>query len=319
VRDIYQALTDRMLDQLEKGRVPWQQPWKSLWPQNLMTKKPYRGVNALVTALSGYESPYWLTFKQALDLGGAVIKGEKATPIIFWKSLEPQEGAEVRKEGSQEPQPERFVVRYSNLFNIEQTEGIEPPKEATKEDFAPIEAAQKIVDSAKLCPIRHGGGEAYWHIFEDYIQMPVPEHFRCPESYYHTLFHEMGHATGHATRLDREASRTPLSMKSPLYAKEELLAELTACFLSNQVGTMKNVMFNNATAYVQHWLKILQNDKHLVVSAASHAQKATAFILGEKEDVTQTQEPVPKVAVEIPTVAFSKEEVVTLTQQGVRP
>jgi antirestriction protein ArdC len=297
VKDIYEALTDRMLAQLERGVVPWQRPWRCIGHQNLISRKPYQGINALVTGISPYDSPYWLSFKQALDLGGAVKKGERHTPIIFWKPLDRSAAGEETQEEVQESprRRSRSVVRYRNVFNLEQTEGIEPPKEEQHLQFEPIKAAKTIVEKANLCPIQHGGNEAGWAPALDIIVMPGPGQFKSSESYYHTLFHEMAHATGHAQRLNRPGCQGKWAFGTPVYAKEELIAEMSACFLSNQAGTMKNIIFGNAAAYTANWLKVLREDKRIIVSVASQAQKAVSYINGEDLDLHQSPEPAERI------------------------
>lgn len=296
-RDIYQSITDRFIEQLKRGTVPWQQPWMS-GVQNIISRKPYRGINALVLGMSDRTSPFWLTFKQALDLGGHVKKGEKSLPVIYYKILEKRDNTgnlKVREDGRPERVP---FIRWANVFNLDQTEGIKAPKiTAAQTASEPLENAEAIVNEANLCPVKHGGFAALYSPSEDVIRMPAPSTFRTQESYYQTLFHEMTHATGHQSRLDREGITEPVKFGSERYSREELIAELGSAFLANEAGILNNVQFENSAAYLDAWIKKLENDPRMIVSAASQAQRSTDFILGvelkEAQDESQIS-PTPK-------------------------
>jgi antirestriction protein ArdC len=155
-RDIHEAITERFIEQLKRGTVPWQKPWFAV--QNIVSRKPYRGINALLLGSTDYRSPFWISFKQALDLGGHVKKGEKSTPVIYYKILEKRDetgNMVVREDG----RPARIpFVRWANVFNLDQTEGIQAPAIATRENTTqPNEKAAAIVQNARLCPIHHAG------------------------------------------------------------------------------------------------------------------------------------------------------------------
>lgn len=279
-RDIYQSITDRFLEQLKKGTVPWQQPWTSC-VQNIVSRKAYRGINAFTLGMTDRTSPFWLTFKQALDLGGHVKKGEKSLPAIYYKPLEKQDGAgrpTVREDG----RPDRIpFVRWANVFNLDQTEGIEPPAITTTQSVGePLEKAASIVGNARLCPIHHAEFAAIYSPKDDVIRLPAPSTFRSQEDYYQTLFHEMTHATGHQSRLNREGITQPVKFGSERYSKEELVAELGAAFLSNEAGILNQIQFDNSAAYLASWIEKLENDPRMIVSAASQAQKSADFVLG---------------------------------------
>ena len=282
-RDIYQSITDRFLEQLKKGTVPWQQPWTSC-VQNIVSRKPYRGINAFTLGMTDRTSPFWLTFKQALDLGGHVRKGEKSLPVIYYKLLDKRDNAGspvVREDGK----PDRIpFVRWANVFNLDQTEGIEPPQIAATLDVGqPLEKAASIVENAKLCPIHHAGFAAVYSPKDDVIRLPAPTTFRSQEDYFQTLFHEMTHATGHQTRLNREGITQPVKFGSERYSKEELVAELGAAFLSNEAGILNQIQFDNSAAYLASWIEKLENDPRMIVSAASQAQKSADFVLGVEQ------------------------------------
>ena len=291
-KDIYEIITARFIDQLKKGTVPWQKPWMGV--QNIVSKKPYRGINSLILGGSDFQSPYWLTFKQAHDLGGNIKKGEKATPVIYYKLFEKRDDHGNLVLGSN-GRPTRIpFIRWSNAFNLDQTEGIEPPAQtATQEVIQPLDKAAKIVAEAKICPIYHTGFAAVYSPGEDVIRMPAQKTFRSPESYYQTLFHEMTHSTGHASRLDREGVTLPIKFGSERYSKEELIAELGASFLSNEAGILNEVQFDNSAAYLGSWIEKFQNDPRMIFTASSQAQRSTDFILGieQKESLGESQSP----------------------------
>jgi antirestriction protein ArdC len=299
-RDIYQSITERFIDQLKKGTVPWQRPWLSA--QNLVSQKPYRGINSLLLGSAPFGSPFWVSFKQALDLGGNVRKGEKSHPVIYYKFLEKRDAAGnlvIRGDGTQARVP---FIRWSNVFNLEQTEGITPPVlTATQTSQQPCDKAAEMVAAAKLCPIHHAGYSASYSPQLDIIQMPSPATFHTLADYHHTLFHEMVHATGHGSRLDREGVTKPVQFGSDRYSREELIAELGAAFLSNEAGILSDVQFQNSAAYLASWIKKLEDDPRLIVSAAGQGQRASDFIQGiqQAEGISEHE---PAFAVEEPSI-----------------
>ena len=194
-RDIYEAITARFIEQLKRGTVPWQKPWFGV--QNIVSRKPYRGINALLLGSTDYQSPFWISFRQALDLGGHVKKGEKSTPVIYYKILEKRDEAGkivLREDG----RPARIpFVRWANVFNLDQTEGIPAPAITANQGMSPPhEKAAAIVENARLCPIHHAGFAAFYSPQDDVIRIPAPSTFHSQEDYYHTLYHELTHASG---------------------------------------------------------------------------------------------------------------------------
>lgn len=299
-RDIYETITARFIEQLKSGTVPWQKPWLSA--QNIVSQKPYRGINSLLLGSAPFKSPFWVSFKQALDLGGHVRKGEKSTPVIYYKVLEKRDAEGklfVRADGTQARVP---FIRWSNVFNLDQTEGITPPAlTLAQTDQRPCEKAEAIVADAKLCPIHHVGFAASYSPQRDVVQMPAPATFRTPEDYHHTLFHEMIHATGHGSRLDREGIPKPAKFGSDRYSREELVAELGAAFLSNEAGILNDVQFQNAASYLASWVQKLENDPKLIVSAAAQGQRGSDFVRGIQH-VEGVSEQEPVFAIEEPGV-----------------
>lgn len=283
---VYEIVTSRIMDKLNEGVIPWLKPWnaRTSSPRNLVTGKPYRGINVFVLGMQAYQSPYWLTFKQATDRGGKIKKGEKGTPVVYWNFID----VEDKATGEAKKTP---FLRYYTVFNVAQTEGIEAPTDTPADEFNPIEEAARIVGGYKEAPeIKHGFTKACYVPSLDEIRMPLPEVFVSPGHYYNVLFHEMGHSTGHEKRLSRRQSNESRVFGDEKYSREELVAEMTAAFLSAHAGIECEVLDNSA-AYIQSWLKALQNDPKMVVIAAGQAQKAADYVLGVKEVATEEGEP----------------------------
>ena len=271
---IYDQITERMIALLENGTVPWRKPWnvQTGLPRNRVSGKAYRGINVWLLHAMRYESPFWLTFKQANELGGNIRKGEKACPVVFWKQLEieDKESHEIEKIP---------MIRFYYVFNVAQCEGL-------KYLPAPVEthstSADEIIAAMPQRPeIKHGMRQAFYSPAEDTVAMPDRARFDTEAGYFGTLFHELIHATGHASRLNRPTLTESQGFGSNPYCKEELIAEMGAAFLSGQAGIDGSTLENSA-AYVQHWLAQLQSDSKLIVQAAGQAQKAADFILNTK-------------------------------------
>jgi len=292
----YEVVNQRIMELLESGTVPWRKTWNaaSNSPKNLISKKDYRGINVFMLACMPYSSPYWMTYKQVSDMGGQVIKGSKSCPIIFWKWFDRKDAggddADTSLNGTSS-NGKIPMLRYYNVFNFEQTEGIEPPlaTETAINIFTPIERVEQIIAGMPLRPdIHHGGNSASYSPMLDYVKLPLPEAFDSPEEYYSTAFHELSHATGHASRVGRKGILEPSYFGSHEYSKEELVAEMGAAFLCGHAGIEQSTIVNSA-AYIMGWLKALKNDKTLLIQSAAAAQKASDYILNRKggeEEVT---------------------------------
>jgi antirestriction protein ArdC len=223
----------------------------------------------------GYAQNYFLTWNQIKMVGASVKKGERGTMVVFWKRL-PQNSN--RQE--QEDLP-KSVLRYYFVFNLAQIDDI--PDVINIPDMpAPmsqISTCDEIIERMPNCPvIKHGKQQAYYDPSKDYINMPKQGTFRSTESYYCTLFHELVHSTGHTSRLNRKEVIEPQLFGSHLYSIEELTAEIGACYLNSIAGIVYKE-FDNNVAYIQNWIKALENDERLIIYASGQAQKATDFIL----------------------------------------
>lgn len=274
VNKVYDWVTDRIIALLEKGTIPWRCPWVSGGaPMNFVSGKPYRGFNVFMLASMGYASPYWMSRKQIFGKGGTIRKGEKSTMVVFWKV--------TKRETPNGEEKNSFILRYYNVWNVEQTEGISYPI-PEKVEHDPIEACESIMDDYETCPpITHGGGRAFYRHSDDSITMPPMEHFAKTPEYYSTLFHEAAHSTGHVSRLGRDLRG---STGSESYSFEELVAEMTAAMLCGKAGIEMQTLDNSA-AYIASWLRRFKSDTTMAVKAASKSQKAADFITGyEYED-----------------------------------
>lgn len=308
-QQVYKLVTDRILALLQQGVVPWKKPWKTTGslvpPSNLVTHRPYRGINVFLLIAQGYGSPFWLTFKQAQQRGGHVRRGEHGTPIVFWRIDEETSDAEGEQSSSE---TRRILLRYYTVFNVEQCEGIEITGSSAAEGgpaFDPIPACEAVYTHMANRPqLRHGGERAFYRRSDDLVQLPKPESFTRPEHYYSTQLHELGHATGHRSRLNRFAEEdNPGIFGSPAYAREELVAEMAAAMLCGVLGIApvkvetisqngEEELLESSAAYIHHWMDVLKADSRAVVIAAARAQKAADYILGrqQKQETTEQEQ-----------------------------
>ena len=274
-RNAYDVVTDRVLGLLESGTVPWRRPWSAAvdTPRN-MQGRHYRGINTWLLGGQGYGSPYWLTWKQIHEHDGRVLKGERSTPVVFWKQLEvADEDGETRKVP---------IARLYNVWNLEQCQGIEPPGEQQAPSRTPVEplaAAERIVDAMPDPPaIKVAGIRAFYRPGEDLAQVPFASRFASEEEWYATLFHELGHATGHEKRLNRPEVMGTEELGPVDYGREELVAEFTASYLCAEAGIAPATIENQA-AYIENWTRALKKDGRALVVVAGAAQRAADHIL----------------------------------------
>ncbi len=276
---VYDQITERIIALLAQGTVPWHKPWKARTglPRNFVSQKPYRGINVFLLLAMTYESPFWLTFRQALQQGGNVRKGEKSCPVVFWKKTT------IKDEPSGEKKEIR-LLRVYHVFNVAQCEGL---KSSTAPIEIPVNGVLKPAEIVAHMPqppvIKHGMVRAYYSPPEDCVCMLARERFEREEEYYSTLFHELIHATGHETRLKRTTLTESAGFGSDPYGKEELIAEIGAAFLCGHAEIVERTISNSAS-YINNWLERMHSDKTLIVQASAQAQKAADFILGQTVD-----------------------------------
>jgi antirestriction protein ArdC len=292
-RDHYQELTDKIIAALEAGTAPWRRPWDktagagATAPVNAATGHRYRGINLFVLGMSPLvmSDPRWCSYRQAAERGWQVRKGEKSTPVYFYKPIEiedrnAQGGAETRRIP---------MLRTFSVFHASQIDGIPDlvPPVATKTVPERIEDVEIIVKASGV-PVRIGGDRAFYSSPLDLIQMPPDEAFHSPEERAATLIHELAHASGHPSRLNRDLSGT---FGSALYAKEEVRAEWTSCAVGSILGIPSDIP--NHANYLQSWLGVLKQDRREIFHAAAEAQRIADYILGFHPDhATQSSEPV---------------------------
>ena len=275
VYEIVSAEITRLME--NKKIVPWRMPWKNAVNQNLVSRKPYSGLNWFTLDLFGleYQTPYWLTFKQAKDLGGYVKEGEKGAPVIFFKPLEVmREKANGEKTVDEVP-----VIRYYRVFNIAQCAGVPVPQE----EFAvrKITPADEIVEKMPNRPVIQNGLKACYRPASDTVTVPPQNRFEKQEEYYSTLFHEFTHSTGHPSRLNRKgfSEDKHFLFEKENYSREELIAEMGSAFLCRHAGITTTL--ENSVSYLSGWLSFIKNDPKALITASSKAQKASRYIMGE--------------------------------------
>lgn len=291
--DPFEAVTARIIAALENGTVPWRQSWRGGGAQaNLVSRKPYRGVNQLLLPLAGFESPWWLTFKQLDALGARIQEGQARRAggpgpslVTFYRTYDRDEEAtgETRK---------RFVLRAYSVWNADQLVGLpaglvhQPDPDAAQ--GAPIDACEALL--ARYLEnggpsLAYGGDSAHYLVATDHVQVPGRERFDCPEALYAVAFHECAHSTGAAKRLKRPELLSPLAnFGSDPYAKEELVAEISAAMLCARARIATEALGDNTAAYIANWLAVLRGDNRFVISAAAKAQRAADLIAGVPGD-----------------------------------
>jgi antirestriction protein ArdC len=290
-RDLYSEVSARIVQELERGAAPWIKPWSATAghnvPCNATTNRPYSGCNVILLWLAanrGYASPRYLTFKQALDAGGNVRKGEHGTKVYFVKQLAvTDKTAPTPAEGNGEPAGPRLIpmMREYTVFNVAQCENLpdkiiapatgKPPRNRDERDAT--------IDEFMACTqadIREGAGEAFFSPSTDYISLPAFGAFKDAHNFYSTAFHELGHWTGHKSRLDRQ-SAWGKRFGDQAYAAEELVAELCAAFLCAEFdldGDLRHA------GYIAHWIALLKSDSRAFFTACSKAQAAADHLRG---------------------------------------
>lgn len=283
--DVYTRITDTILVQLEQGIRPWRKPWNAEHAAGRITRPlrangiPYRGINVLSLWMEaeakGYTAPIWITYKQALEFGAYVRKGERGSLVVYASkttrtSTDPATGNETERDIP-------FLKGYT-VFNVEQVEGLPAQYYATAQrTLDPVQriAAAEAFFSATGATISHGGNRAYYNVGQDFVQMPPFEAFHDAEAYYATLAHETTHWTRHEARLNRDFGRRRWGDEG--YAMEELVAELGAAFLSSDLGLTPEVRTDHAD-YIGSWIKVLGEDKRAIFTASAHAQRAADFL-----------------------------------------
>jgi len=291
-KDVYQIINDRLIEQLEKGTAPWQQPWTvGGLPKNIISKNFYRGINMMLLFNDEFEHNLFISFKQLKDIGGKVKKGEKAFMIVYWKPWERKNKGTDQNEETIDTK-KKYILRYHYVFNIAQCENIPDKYLPLVRETKELPSCESIVNAMPLCPpIHHKEQSAFYDFKHDFVNMPKKNSFKNDESYYATLFHELVHSTGHESRLNRDTVTQMTEIGGDTYSLEELVAEIGTCYLQSVAGIASD--FQQSTAYIKGWLAKLKGDKRFIFRAAKESQKAVDYILNRKdipEDVPHDEE-----------------------------
>lgn len=279
-KSVYEIITERIIEQLENGVIPWQKPWTGTHSgaYNRISNKPYSLLNQMILKHNGE----YATFKQWSDLGGKIRKGEKSEVVTFWKIQQIEE----TNEDGEKTIKQLPLLRYYNVFHISQVDGIEPKEQLKISDLEPIEEAENIkneyMNREHLKIFEKVTNRAFYTPTFDYIEVPCKEQYQDIEEFYSTLFHEMIHSTGHKNRLNRPDMQGIVRYGSEKYSKEELTAELGSAMIINILRIETEKSFKNSSGYIQDWLQVLKNDNKFIVSASSKAEKAVKYILNEQ-------------------------------------
>ncbi|MDP0926573.1 zincin-like metallopeptidase domain-containing protein [Paracoccus onubensis] len=285
-RNLYDDITNRIIAELEQGRLPWVQPWGTsaakaplAMPKNAATSRQYSGINVLIlwgaVVQHGYPTQHWLTYRQAQALGGNVRKGECGTTVIYADRFTPEEQRGRAREAGEQPGSIPFLKRFT-VFNAAQCDDL-PEDIAVAAPPPPpgmIEPRVEALIKATGIDFRIGGDRAYYVPAHDYVQVPPPQAYFEPINWHRTALHEIGHASGHHSRLNRDLTG---SFGSKTYAFEELVAELNAAFCCATLGIVPTVRH---TDYIGAWLEVMHADSRAIVRAASQASKAADWLLG---------------------------------------
>ena len=295
--NFYDDITNTIIAELEKGRFPWVQPWGTpsakaqlAMPKNASTSRTYSGINVLIlwgeVIEKGYAGQSWLTYRQALALGGHVREGERGTTVVYADRFIPDEAKRRAAQSGGEARAIPFLKRFT-VFNTDQCDDL-PAEIATAAPPPPpgtIEPRVEALIKATGIDFRIGGNRAYYMPSQDYVQVPPPAAFFDAVNWHRTALHELGHASGHSSRLNRDHSG---SFGSRKYAFEELVAEMNAAFCCASLGITPTVRHAD---YLASWLEVLREDNRAIVRAASLASKAADYLLGflpEAGDATST-------------------------------
>jgi antirestriction protein ArdC len=274
--DVYEQITNAIVSAIEEGAEKYEMPWHALsTPLNAISRQPYRGVNVLMLWASvqkeAYTSNEWATYRQWQEAGAQVRKGERSTTVVFWKFYDRSE--EQQEDGDAPEDRPRCFARCYHVFNASQVDGYIPQVAEQLPESARIENAERFFASLPAV-IKHGGDRAFYSPNGDFIQMPSFAQFKSPEGYVSTMCHELGHWSGAVSRLNRDLSGR---FGDERYSMEELIAELTSCFVCADLQIRSEPRADHAP-YIQNWLRVLKNDRKAIFTAASRAQEAASYL-----------------------------------------
>jgi antirestriction protein ArdC len=293
---LYQEITDKIISELEAGRVPWVQPWGTVaakasltMPKNAATCRQYSGINVLIlwgaVVEHGFSTQNWLTFRQALGVGGHVRKGQHGTTVVYADRFVPDEERRRAERDGDEPNAIPFLKRFT-VFNSDQCENLPPEltsAPAPMPDELILPEAEALIRATGI-DFRIGGDRAYYDGLNDFVRVPPPQAYFEPINRHRTALHELAHASGSAYRLNRDLSG---SFGSKKYAYEEIVAEITSAFVCATLGIMPTVRHAD---YIGSWLEVLREDNRAIVRAASAASKAADYLLAFRSEPDDSDE-----------------------------
>lgn len=277
--NIYDEITNRIIEQLEQGKIPWHKTWSGVSDGafNRVSKKQYSLLNQMLLKHDGE----YASFKQWTDLGGKIKKGEKSEIVVFWKIHEVEDRERGLDEDGNPFKKAIPLLKHIRVFHISQVEGVKPLNKIVKNKVEPIEKGEQIINNysqrENLTINQIVTNRAFYSPIRDYIEVPCKRQYSNINEFYSTTFHEMIHSTGHKSRLDRDLGHR---FGSEMYSKEELVAEIGSAFLMNYANIETTKTFKNSSAYIQSWLRVLKNDNKFIVSASGKAEKSMKYILG---------------------------------------
>ncbi len=292
-----EEMINSFIDCLKKDTIPWHRGWSSERPFNAVTNTEYHGANALWLTYNQqaqlYKDPRWCTFKQAQSKGWKIKQGSKGTKIEFWSLYDTEEKRKLTRTEAKQLTDELTAEEFTNrvkpvsntytVFNGEQIEGI-PLYEIRKnvlhlDEF--LYGRNKLIENMKV-GLKEGGNEAFYSIAEDMIVLPKINQFDNEFEYITTFFHEAGHATGHESRFNREM---PSARGTDIYAREELRAEIASAFAAQAFGIdyTQNKYMENHEAYIQDYIKVLENEPNELFAAIKDAEKISDYLIEKGE------------------------------------
>ncbi len=303
-KEYARQVSDEIIEQIKAGVAPWQKPWRpgeKCTPENFSTGKSYTGGNSLYLMSRGIRQSRgdnrWGTYGQIEAAGGQVRKGERGTKVLFFtdrarETIKDEAGQPLKdKDGKQvyeEYRRSQPVVRQYTVFNVEQADGLNLPSRTAQAppEWQAHREADRLIDASGVAVSHVAGDRAYYNMHQDKVVLPEREQFPTANAYYQTAMHELGHATGHPERMDRESLKEGLDkgFGSPEYAREELRAEISAMMTGERVGVGHDP--KRGAAYVENWVKVLEEDPREIHRAAGEAQRMSDYLTGR----TQTRE-----------------------------
>lgn len=282
-------MADEIIAAIKNGTAPWVKPWtpdNSAVPYNPVTGTKYKGVNHIYLSMQGGDDPRWVTFKQAQKKGWQVKPGSRGTSIQFWQF---EKDEKVRNDNGEivtkRVKMERPLLRYYYVFNGSQINGIPPIEPLKKSEWDRHDRSENLLKKSGANIQHVKGDRAFYSPGLDTIKIPEPGQFNTSDKYYATVLHELGHWTGHESRLNRKFGNV---FGSDDYAREELRAEIASYMLGMELGIGHDP--GQHLAYVNSWIKVLENDPTEIFRACADAEKIQSFILAFEQERDQKKE-----------------------------